>query len=159
MRTLQIFVLIFFIFKGICLGQEKQPITKAFLDPTGTYSFDGKTKTKDGDTFGYFGEIKVNLIDTNKIAMSFYICKGAPSYNSGSFVDTLSYRENIAVFRDKDLKKACTVTFAFSKTKIKIQEAANYEYGTCWGYGVAAFGSYKKTSSKVPIIKDPLTEE
>ncbi len=159
MRTLQIFLLLFFVLNGTSFGQSIKASSKTFLNPTGTYAFDGKTKTKDRDIFGYFGEIKVKLIDTNKIAMSFYICKGAPSYNSGSFVDTLLYRENIALYRDEDLQKACKVTFTFSKKNIKIQETANYEYGTCWGHGVIAFGSFKKTSYKIPIIKDPLTEE
>jgi hypothetical protein len=30
--------------------------------------------------------------------------------------------------------------------------------GTCWGAGVVAHGFYKKTSSKEPMIIDPLKQ-
>jgi hypothetical protein len=133
---------------------------QTFVDPTGTYEMDNKTTIKNDDTYGYFGEICVKLIGKNKIAMSFYICKGAPSYNSGSFVDTLDYGNNIAVYKDKySPENECCVEFTFSKTRIKLIETANYEHGTCWGAGVVAFGSFKKISSKVPVIKNPLRDD
>lgn len=145
--------IVFNLIQTIATGQS-------FIDPTGTYKLDSKTKTKNGDTYGYFGEIRVKLLDSNKVAMSFYICKGAPAYNSGSFVDTLPFYNNTAIYKDKyDTAKSCMVTFEFSKIKIKLQETANYKYGTCWGQGVVASGSYKKLTSDIPIIKDPLVDD
>jgi hypothetical protein len=133
---------------------------QTFIDPTGTYELISTAKVEDGDTYGYFGEICVKLIDKNKIAMSFYICKGAPGYNSGSFVDTLEYRNNIATYKDKyTTEQACRVEFTFSRTRIKLKETANYEYGNCWGNGVVAFGSFKKISSKIPAIKNPMRDD
>ena len=146
-------IVLFLLIQGLSKGQT-------FINPTGTYELDSKTKIKDGDTYGYFGEINVKLIDSNKIAMIFYICKGAPSYNSGSFVDTLLYHNNIAIYKDKyDTVKSCKVIFTFSNTKIKLQESANYAYGLCWGQGVVAFGNFRKINSKVPVIKDPLRDK
>src|SRR5690606_5175773 len=70
-----------------------------FIDPSGIYEYDGETVNKDGETYGYFGTIKVLRLDSNQILVSFYICKGAPSYNSGSFVNTLEYSNNRAIYR------------------------------------------------------------
>ena len=68
-----------------------------FINPTGTYKLVSKTVTKNGETYGYFGEINVKLLENTKIAITLYVCKGALSYNSGSFLDTLNYQKNIAV--------------------------------------------------------------
>ena len=84
-----------------------------YVNPTGTYHLVGKTKKKDGDVYGWFGTIQVKTLTANKIAMTFYICKGAPSYNSGSFVDTLYYSDNKAIYADEDTAKKCVTTFVF----------------------------------------------
>ena len=146
---------------GICLcvvnsmGQK----TKLVNDPTGTYKLGSKSQIKDGLQYGYHGEIKVKKLATNKIAISFYICKGAPSSNSGSFVDTLLYENNTAIYRDKygDTIKNCTLILMFTKSHISLTETANYERGTCWGNGVVADGwTYRKVSGKIPVIKNLL---
>jgi hypothetical protein len=158
MKTTLLIILIS-ILLDFNFGQHVQPNDNGFINPTGTYQLDEKTKIKNGDTFGYFGDIKVKLIDNKKVVMSFYICKGAPSYNSGSFVDTMIYKNNIVIYKDKgDTAKGCTTTFVFSKLGITVNEKANYDMGTCWGAGVIAHGFYKKTSYKEPMIKDPLEE-
>ena len=36
---------------------------------------------------------------------------------------------------------------------------ANYKFGSCWGAGVYANGHFKRTTSKTPILKEPLTDE
>lgn len=130
-----------------------------YINPTGTYHFVGKTKKKDGDVYGWFGTIQVKTLTDNKIAMTFYICKGAPSYNSGSFVDTLYYSDNKAIYADEDTAKKCVTTFAFTTKGITVSETANYELGTCWGHGVVAFGFFRKKSSKTPTLIEPLTGE
>jgi hypothetical protein len=159
MRYLLLITLYYLIFGSFCSAQQQSSHRNTFINPTGTYELQVKTKIKDDDTYGYFGEIKIKLLHSNRIAMSFYICKGAPSYNSGSFVDTLEYKNNVAVYSDRyDPEKGCTVTFSFSRNKINVVEKANYDFGTCWGHGVFAFGNYRKKSSKSPVIKDPLTD-
>jgi hypothetical protein len=131
-----------------------------YVNPTGTYHLVSKTKKKDGDVYGWFGTIQVKTLTENKIAMTFYICKGAPGYNSGSFVDTLLYQDNKAVYADEDtVNKKCVTTFVFSTKGVAVSENANYDFGTCWGHGVAAFGHFRKKSSKVPVLTEPLTGE
>lgn len=123
---------------------------QTLLNPTGTYVYQGKTTVKDGDTYGYFGTIQVKKITNSKIVMTFYICMGAPGYNSGSFVDTLDYKNNQAIYS----YKGCVTTFSFSKTRIGVKDIGN---GSCWGFGVVADGHFIKKSSKRPILTEPLT--
>jgi len=126
------------------------------LNPTGTYLLDEKTKIEDGETYGYFGKIQVVAIQKNKIAMTFYICKGAPSYNSGSFIDTLDYIDNKALHRDEDLND-CLTEFTFNKNSITVIEKK--ENRGCWGNGVQAHGIYQQSSSKPPLLMHPLSGE
>ncbi|WP_018343623.1 hypothetical protein [Cytophaga aurantiaca] len=122
------------------------------FDQTGTYEFQGKTTKKDGDIYGYFGTIQVKKLSDTKIVMTFFICKGAPSYNSGSFVDTLDFINNIVTYINED----CITTFTFSKKGINISEKSERD---CWGHGVVAHGYFRKISKKQPILIEPLTGE
>jgi hypothetical protein len=127
-----------------------------FINPTGTYDLKSDTKKKDGDIYGYFGTVKVKLLQNSRIAMSFYICKGAPSYNSGSFVDTLNYHDN-KVIRIAEDDPSCKLVFTFSKKEITVvQQQKDLNFGCGFGHGVFADGSYKKISSKIPLIEDQL---
>lgn len=67
------------------------------MDPTGTYKLDSDAEERDGDIYGYFGKIQIKNLSKDQIIMTFMVSKGAPSYNSGSFVDTLSYKDNQAI--------------------------------------------------------------
>jgi hypothetical protein len=126
------------------------------LNPTGTYNF-GKTKNKNGDIYGYYGKIQVLKYLENKIIMSFLFCKGAPSYNSGSFIDTLNYEDNIAVYRPQVYSK-CRIEFAFSKKGVNVK-TNEYDSECGFGMGVVANGFFKKKSSEQPEIIDLLTGE
>src|ERR1051326_1077732 len=120
MKSYLVTIFFIFIFGNLKPGQTKTAKTAEFIDPTGSYKLQLKTKKRDGDVYGYFGDIHVKLLDHSKIAMSFYICSGAPAYNSGAFVDTLHYKENTAVYRDSDSNKGCTVTFKFNRKSVNI---------------------------------------
>lgn len=131
-----------------------------FNDPTGSYELDSKVVTRDDETFGYFGEIQVKQISQNLIIITFYINKGAPSYNSGSFVDTLEIQNNIAEYiNDEDI--ACKITFKFEKDGINVIQEVEELISFCgeFGYGVNVDGYFKRISSEVPILKDPITDE
>ena len=134
--------------------------TSAFVNPNGLYEFDGKTYKKNGETYGYFGTIKVFLLDTNKILVSFYICKGAPSYNSGSFVDTLNYSNNQAVYRSDPVSDStCRLTFQFTSKGIDAELCSDNPNFACgFGHAVDAQGYYKRMEGKIPskeeILKD-----
>ena len=124
------------------------------FSPTGTYVLQSKTYKKNGDTYGYFGAIQVKAITQHKVAMTFYICKGAPSYNSGSFVDTLDYSQRTVVYKNDHCTS--TTTFVFTTKGVDAKES---EGSNCWGGGVYANGHFRKKSSKVPALTHPLTGE
>lgn len=123
------------------------------FDPTGTYKLDSKTRKKDGEIYGYFGEIRVKKVGNDKVIMAFEVSKGAPSYNSGSFFDTLSYIDNKATYTDPESDPTCKITFEFDKKGIIVkEETANYNTGCGFGHAVVADGFYKKTSNKTPAF-------
>lgn len=126
------------------------------LNPTGTYDF-GKTKSRNGDIYGYYGKIQVLKYLDDKIIMTFLFCKGAPSYNSGSFIDTLNYKDNKAVYRP-EIDSKCRIEFAFSEKGV-IVKTNEQNSGCGFGMGVVADGFFKKKSSKQPEIIDLLTGE
>lgn len=127
------------------------------LNPTGTYHLKSKTIKKDGEIYGYFGKIQVKKLNSEKIIMTFEVNKGAPSYNSGSFVDTLIYKNNRAIYKISELSSTCKIIFDFNKKGITVTEKAA-DYNSCgFGMNVIADGFYKKTSNKVPILIEPLT--
>ena len=131
-------------------GQTVQPTP--FIDPSGYYSLDTKTTVKDGDTYGYFGNIKVKQVDSNRIFMEFYVCKGAPSYNSGSFEDTLTYKNGIAVRTTSD-DASCVITFNFNTTGgVTVEEKSkDLNSGCGFGHAVVATGFYRRITG--PAVK------
>ena len=129
----------------------------AYVDPTGTYSFDGETEKKEGDISGYYGKIQVKKINKQKIAITFFICKGAPSYNSGSFIDTLNYTDNRGVYTASEYYPDCKVTFDFTEKGVAVKEGAEHFNSCGFGHGVVANGFFKKTSSVEPVLENPLT--
>jgi hypothetical protein len=130
------------------------------IDPTGTYELVAETTKKGGEIYGYSGQIQVKLLIENRIAMNFFVCIGAPSYNSGGFTDTLDYKNNLAIYRVPDIDESCVITFIFADEKVTVDELTdNYNFGCGFGHAVVANGNYKKTSSEVPVLKDPFTGE
>jgi hypothetical protein len=130
------------------------------IDPAGTYKLVSKTKNKGGEIYGYTGFIQVKKISEYKIVMTFEINKGAPSYNSGSFVDTLNYKNNQSIFRNVEADPTCSISFDFSKKGVKVKETtADFNFGCGFGHAVIANGYFKKVSSKIPILIEPLTGE
>ena len=149
------------IFTIFCLVQSEygqSPARKSFYNPTGSYELVCKKKIIDGETYGYSGEVHVKLLDSAHIAMSFYLDKGAPSYNSGSFVDTLYYKHSIAIYKTES-DTSCKITFAFSKKGVTVDHLAkNYNNSCGFGHSVVVSGFYKKISSRIPEIKDSFND-
>jgi hypothetical protein len=131
-----------------------------YIDPTGTYQLDSKTRKKNGEVYGYSGKIQVKKLSSDKIVITFEVNKGAPSYNSGSFVDTLNYKDNKAIYTDPKSDTTCKITFAFDKKGVTVkEETADYNSGCGFGHAVVADGFYKRISSATPILTEPLTGE
>lgn len=130
------------------------------VNPTGTYKLKAKTISKNGDTYGYTGKIQVKQIKTDSIIMSFYINKGAPSYNSGSFIDTLYFLNNSANYTGVDFEDSCKIKFIFNRTGLEIKDENHSSLFNCgFGFDIYAKGKYKKIDNKVPTIKDLLIED
>jgi len=137
-------ILISFLFIILLTSFNNQ---NKFVEPTGIYKLNNIYKRNGDDFYGYIGEIKVEKINAEKIIMSFFVSKGAPSYNSGSFVDTLIYLDNRAIYRDPEYDSTCKITFDFDKKGITVkEETADYNFGCGFGHGVVADGFYKKVS-------------
>lgn len=130
--------------------------TAQVINPTGTYELVSKTIKRVDDVYGAAGLIHVKEIAKKRIVVSFFKTYGAPGYNSGSFIDTLTLKDDIAIYRLKEDNLSCSITFKFTTKGIQVSQQSDY----CgFGHGVYADGFYKKISSKVPIIKDALTGE
>jgi hypothetical protein len=135
-------------------------IKPKYIDPTGTYQLESNTKKKIGEVYGYTGQIQVKKISNDKIVMTFEVNKGAPSYNSGSFIDTLSYNDNKSFYTVPKSDTTCVITFDFDKRGVKVKEEnADYNSGCGFGHAVDANGFYKRISNNSPVLIEPLTGE
>lgn len=126
-----------------------------YIDPTGTYILDIKTEQKEGDIYGYSGEIQIEKIDLNELAITFSINKGAPSYNMGGFIDTLKYIDNKTIYKGDNDNSNCFIELSFSENGIEVDQGEDTDCG--FGHGVHANGFFKKVSSLVPILNNPFT--
>jgi hypothetical protein len=156
MKTLKqiIYILITWVFLTSLTLEDK------YIDPTGTYNLESEYRKDGDDIYGYFGQIQVKRLTEKQILMTFMINKGAPNYNSGSFVDTLDYRIKEAIYVDIDLDPSCKITFDFTEKGVTVKEETdNYNFGCGFGHGVVADGFFKKTSSDEPELRHPLTDE
>jgi uncharacterized protein YecT (DUF1311 family) len=125
------------------------------VNPTGFYDYDGKTEKRNGETYGYFGDMKVKQLSKNKVIVKLFINKGAPSYNMGFLTDTLQFINNRAIFQNKEVENGCTITFSFFKLGIVVQDVRTENDISCiFGFNVYADGFYKRKSSKVPKDKE-----
>jgi hypothetical protein len=130
------------------------------IDPTGIYMLDNKPIIIEKETYGYAGLIQVNKLPGNKILMTFTINKGAPSYNSGSFADTLNYLNDQAVYTNAGADTSCHITFKFTDSGVTVKEkTADLNSGCGFGHAVVADGFFKKVSSFVPELRNPKTGE
>jgi len=135
-------------------------VQEVYINPSGTYKMVSRITQKGVDFYGYSGHIQVKVLSETKIVMTFDVNKGAPSYNSGTFVDTLDYIENKAKFKTPLIDPSCEISFVFSNKGITVKEIAkNYNCACGFGHGVVADGFYSKTSTEEPVLKDPATGE
>lgn len=126
----------------------------------GTYELVSKTVKKGDDVYGYAGEIQVKELPNHRIVLSLFITKGAPSYNLGSFIDTLDYSSHTAVYKLRQDGVRCEISFLFNDKGIQVnQESSDSYYGCGFGNGVVAHGFFRRISSGIPDIKDPATGE
>jgi len=128
------------------------PRVPQFVDPTGTYTLTGTIKRH--HVMGHSGELRVQLLDSDRVAIAFYINKGYPNYESGSFTDTLMYNEDIARYTpacDSD----CTIIFWFSQKTMELRGLYRNPHASCgFASGVMTGAIFAKTSWERPVIQD-----
>ncbi|MDB5120690.1 MAG: hypothetical protein JWN56_1908 [Sphingobacteriales bacterium] len=136
---------------AIAFYKMKTPV----LLPSGFYKLESKSEKNGDDTSSCQGSILVKQITKSKLAITFSINKGADSNNSRSFIDTLDYKDDIAVYKKSDSDRSCRITMRFSSKGIHvIEQTSGTSFGCGFGHGVVADGFFKKVPSKVPVLKD-----
>jgi len=135
-----------------CGGAVPSKRIPAFIDPTGTYTLTGKVKRN--RVVGHSGEMRVELLDSGRVAISFYMNKGYPNYESGSFIDTLTYDEDMARY-SPSCDSTCTMIFWFTDKSMELRGLYTDPKSSC-GFvsGVMRAAIFEKTSGDRPIIQD-----
>ena len=124
-----------------------------FIDPTGTYILKGNVEKN--KIISHSGEIRVKLLGHSKVAISFYINKGYPGYESLSFGDNLVYDDNHFAHYKPAANADCTVLFLFNHKNAEIQQLySDPQSGCSFGKGILVSTTFKKFSSEEPIIQD-----
>jgi hypothetical protein len=141
-----LFLSLFFLTKGLSNDDPE------FINPTGTYLEKGEVKNS--KIIGHYGELRVRLLDTNTVALSYYANKGYPNYEFGSFIDTLHYADNRAIYKPVN-DSACAIYFAFESRSVEVIKVLTDPRSGCgFGPGVMIPVMLQKTSSDVPVIQD-----
>jgi len=137
---------------GVVPSHPHGPRVTDFIDPTGTYTLTGTIKKH--RVMGHSGELRVQLLDSSRVAIAFYINKGYPNYESGSFTDTLKYNDDIARYTpacDSD----CTIIFWFADKSMELRGLYKDPHTSCgFAVGVMTAAIFQKTSWEKPVIQD-----
>jgi hypothetical protein len=124
----------------------------SIINPTGTYILKGNIRGN--RIMGHFGEIRVKLLTTTKIAICFYINTGYPDYHSGSFLDTLAYQDDLATYLPRQ-SSGCSILFCFAIKEVETQQIFTDPRSNCgFGTGVMASTIFNKYSMEIPVIQD-----
>jgi hypothetical protein len=144
---MKIFFFLSFFLPGLLAADNNQ----TFINPTGTYILKGEVK--DNKVISHSGEIRVKLLRPEQLALCFYIDKGYPGYESGSFWDTLDYEDNQAVFRATDT--GCILRFNFKRNGVELVHIFSQAGSDCgFSPGVLTGAFFTKASSGIPVIQD-----
>lgn len=123
-----------------------------FVNPTGTYILKGNVKKN--NITGHFGELRVNLLDSQTVAFCFYLSSGYPDYSAASMMDTLHYENNCIHLQSKR-DSTCSLVLTFGDRSVDLMTIYT-DPGTSCGFapGVIAPATLNKISSAVPMIQD-----
>lgn len=123
-----------------------------FINPTGTYILKGTVKKN--NITGHFGELRVNLLDSQTVAFCFYLSSGYPDYSTASMMDTLHYEDN-RIHLQPNRDSTCSLVLTFGDRSVDLMTIYT-DPGTSCGFapGVIAPATLNKISSAVPVIQD-----
>ncbi len=133
---------------------------KPKTSPSGTYKLNTNKFIKGREPDLRYGIIQIKELPRSKAAITLESSLGPPSYNSGSFVDTLVITNNTITYTTPEYDSSCILTLKFlPKGIIVMQKSANPNSACGFGHGVDASGFYKRISNDTPILKQPITGE
>jgi hypothetical protein len=136
----------------LCQGLLCSGVAPEFVNPTGTYTLTGTVRKH--HVLGHSGEVRVELLDSGRIAISCYINKGYPNYESGSLMDTLLYDDNVARYHPSN-DSTCTIIFHFYPKTVEILGLYDDPHSACgFATGVMTAAIFEKTSWDKPVIQD-----
>jgi hypothetical protein len=136
----------------VLLSGDSLTNSPTFIDPTGTYLEKGEVKNS--KIVGHYGELRVRLLDTSTIALCFYVNNGYPNYESGSFMDTLHFEDNRAIYGPAN-DTSCRIFFSFQLRSVEVSELLTDPHSGCGFHpGVMIPAVLEKTSSDIPVIQD-----
>jgi hypothetical protein len=146
LENMKIVLLLMLMLPGLLSSDNNQ----TFIDPTGTYILKGEVR--DNHVVTHSGEIRVKLLGPTLLALCFYIDRGYPKHESGSFLDTLRYDDNSALYASGD--SACMLRFAFRPNGVELIHVFSMNKSDC-GFtpGVLTGAFFKKASSGIPVIQ------
>jgi hypothetical protein len=140
----------------LCTWPSGRPPDKAltFIDPTGTYILKGKVRQN--NITGHFGELRVQLLDSQTVAFCFYLSSGYPDYAAAAILDTLPYDgdDNSIHYRPKT-DSTCSLVLIFKPRSVELMKIFSDPGSGCgFAPNVIAPVTLPKISSEVPVIQD-----
>ena|ERR1700733_13844572 len=152
MKCLFIFPLLFLLRLTDGGSGDRPAPNPDFVDPTGTYILTGNVRNN--RVTGHSGELRVRLLNQHSAAVCFYINKGYPDYESGAFVDTLSYEENRFMWTSA-ADTTCSLLFDFQPAAVEIIRIVSDPNCTCgFAPDVLIPATFYRSSRDVPVIQD-----
>jgi len=154
-KRFQVFIKAFVLMSLISSVNASTNIEKLYVNPTGIYELTPPPKyikTSKGKVIGfdgYSGNIKAKLISKGSVHVEFDVNKGLSSYNSGSFISTLNYKNNTAIYEPHDDDPSCKIKMVFTKKYVLVEEKTDdYNFGCGFGHAVIADGKYVRKQQK-----------
>jgi len=123
-----------------------------FINPTGTYILKGAVKKN--NITGHFGELRVNMLDSQTVVFCFYLSSGYPDYSVASMMDTLRYEDNCIHLQPKR-DSTCSLVLTFAYRSVDLMTIYKDPATSCgFAPGVIVPATLYKISSEVPVIQD-----
>jgi hypothetical protein len=131
--------------------------SSAQIKPTGTYILGKGLNDRNNSQKGNRGEIRVKKVEANKIAIAVYAING---YDSGDFIDTLTLKNNQAIYSNARFDSSCRIYLKFTPAKLIVKQTSKVHPSPCgFGWNADISGVYKKVSDKLPVIRDITKED
>lgn len=133
---------------------SQNSVADIHIEPTGTYILKGTVKKN--HITGHSGEIRIQLLENDRLAICFYMNNGYPDNQSITFIDTLLYDNADNQLRYTPPQSPdCTLLFNFTVNKLVFLQLYNNPPCHCvYNQEVMIPAVFEKSSSDKPVIQD-----